>query len=181
MGVVDVTDVRNMFLVKVFEPIKLEDGKVGAADGKATDVQVVGDHAYFSYDSFGVVCYSLADLIEPLTDRYQAHRDMEEERQRSAPVRLPPRQRPADSSSSGCPATRTWTGAPSSSTTRSCDGKLVFYVAFGEAGVAKIGWDDPAAPQLVALAPTAGECTAVTVSQGRVYVADYGGGLVFFK
>ncbi len=61
------------------------------------------------------------------------------------------------------------------------DGKLVFYVGFGAAGLAKIAWDDPAAPQLVALAPTAGECTAVTVSQGRVYVADYSGGLVFFK
>lgn len=55
-----------MALVKVFEPIKLEDGKVGAADGQAVDVKIAGDYAFFSYDSFGVVCYSIADLIKAL-------------------------------------------------------------------------------------------------------------------
>jgi len=36
--------------------------------GQSVDVKVVGNYAYFSYDSFGVVCYSMADLIAPLPE-----------------------------------------------------------------------------------------------------------------
>lgn len=180
VGVVDVTDVRNMYLVKVFEPIKLEDGKVGAADGQATDVLVVGDYAYFSYDSFGVVCYSLADLIEPLP----AGVSPTETWKKSLTGQLLYDYRPAETGRfklQWVPGYEDVDGGAFKADYTLVDGKLVFYVAFGEAGLAKIGWDDPVAPQLLALAPTAGECTAVTISQGRVYVADHGGGLVFFK
>lgn len=66
MGVVDATSLKDLQLVKVFEPNKIEEGKVGKTDGRAVDVKVVGDHAFFSFDSFGIVCYSLADLVQPL-------------------------------------------------------------------------------------------------------------------
>ncbi len=180
VGVVDVTDVRNMYLVKVFEPIKLEDGKVGAADGQATDVLVVGDYAYFSYDSFGVVCYSLADLIEPLPEGTKPT----ETWKKSLTGQLVYDYRPTETGRfklQRVPGYEDVDGGAFKADYTLVDGKLVFYVGFGAAGLAKISWDDPAAPQLVALAPTAGECTAVTVSQGQVYVADYSGGLVFFK
>jgi len=61
------------------------------------------------------------------------------------------------------------------------NGKLVFYVAFAEAGVLKIDWTDPANPVLREVAGTVGECTAVAISNGRLYAADGGGGLIFFK
>ena len=55
-----------MVLVKRFEPIKPGDDptdptKVGKADGRSVDVQIVGDYAYFTYDSFGVVAYRIDD------------------------------------------------------------------------------------------------------------------------
>ena len=68
VGVVDVTDINAMQLVKVFEPIKYENGDIGSADGQAIDLEVIGDKAYYTYDSFGVLCYSMADLIEPAPD-----------------------------------------------------------------------------------------------------------------
>ena len=61
------------------------------------------------------------------------------------------------------------------------NGQLNFYVAFAEAGVLKIDWTNPAAPVLAGIAPTVGECTAVTISNGRLYVADGGAGMLFFK
>lgn len=180
MGVVDVTDAGNMFLVKVFEPIKYEDDKVGAADGQATDVLVIGDHAYLTYDSFGVVCYSLADLIEPLPEGVSPTETWKKNLTGTLIYDYRPeaigRFKLQDVS-----AYEDVDGGAFKADHTLVDGRLVLYVAFGDAGVVKIGWDEPAAPQLLALAPTVGECSAVTVSQGRVYVADHDGGLVFYK
>lgn len=39
------------------------DGDVGTPDGKAGNVEIIGDKAYFTYDSFGVVYYAMNDLI----------------------------------------------------------------------------------------------------------------------
>ena len=74
--VVDMTDLLindikpGMTLIKTFEPIKLEEEegevKVGRADGKSVDVHIIGNRAYVSYDSFGLVSYALADLIKPI-------------------------------------------------------------------------------------------------------------------
>jgi hypothetical protein len=61
------------------------------------------------------------------------------------------------------------------------NGKLIFYVAFAEAGLLKIDWTNPAAPLLAGIAPTVGSCTAVTISNGRLYVADGNAGMLFFK
>ena len=63
---VDVTNTADMPVVKVFEPIKIEDGDIAVADGQAIDVEVIGNRAYLAYDSFGVVAYDMADLIAPL-------------------------------------------------------------------------------------------------------------------
>jgi hypothetical protein len=180
VGVVDITDVLAMKLVKVFEPIKIEDGKVGAADGQAVDVKVVGEYAYFSYDSFGVVCYRIADLIAPLPDGISPT----EVWKKSLTGTLIYDYRPIAVSRfklqlvAGYEA---WAGGAVKMDYTLVNGRLVFYVAFAEAGVLKIDWTDPASPLLAGVAPTVGECTAVTISNGRLFAADGSGGLVFFK
>ena len=180
VGVVDITSPSRMKIVKVFEPIKLEEGKVGAADGQAVDVKVVGNYAYFTYDSFGVVCYSLSDLVAAL------------------PVGVPPSKvwlkdtvgtliydyRPVAASRfklQYVPGYEAWSGGAVKMAHTLVNGKLVFYIAFAEAGVLKIDWTNPTAPVLVGIAPTVGECTDVTISNGRLFVADSSAGMVFFK
>ncbi len=60
-------------LIKTFEPVKSDaDNAFGSADGKSVDVHVVDDIAYFSYDSFGLVAYRMADLIRPAKDERPA-------------------------------------------------------------------------------------------------------------
>lgn len=63
----------GMELVKIFQPIKIEeelDGSVhiGKADSRSVDVDVIGDHAYFSYGGFGLLAYSIEDLLAPLPE-----------------------------------------------------------------------------------------------------------------
>ncbi|MDE2418563.1 MAG: hypothetical protein KGN32_12235, partial [Burkholderiales bacterium] len=63
------TDLGIDKLIKTFEPLKSDlDNAFGSADGKSVDVHVVDDIAYFSYDSFGLVAYRMADLIRPAKD-----------------------------------------------------------------------------------------------------------------
>lgn len=180
VGVIDITDVLNMQLVKVFEPIKLEDGKVGAADGQSVDVKVVGNHAYFTYDSFGVVCYLLTDLVKPLPVGIAPT----EAWKKSLTGTLVYDYRPVAASRFKLqlvPGYEEVSGGAVKLEYTLVNGKLIFYVAFAEAGVLKIDWTDPAAPVLSGIAPTVGECTAVTISNGRLYVADGIGGMLFFK
>jgi hypothetical protein len=60
-------------LLKTFEPVKSDaDNAFGSADGKSVDVHVLGDMAYFSYDSFGLVAYRMADLIRPAREERPA-------------------------------------------------------------------------------------------------------------
>lgn len=59
--------------------------------------------------------------------------------------------------------------------------RLLFYVAYGEAGVAKLDWSEPANPVLMEHQQTVGEATGTAIAHGRVYVADGGGGLVIFR
>lgn len=180
VGVVDITDVLNMKLVKVFEPIKLEEGKVGAADGQSVDVKVVGNHAYFTYDSFGVVCYSLADLIAPLPAGVLPTEVWNKETSGTLVYDY----RPVAVSRFKLqlvPGYEDWAGGAVKMDYTLVNNKLVFYVAFAEAGVLKIDWTNPAAPVLAGIAPTVGECSAVTISNGRLYVADGSAGMLFFK
>ncbi|RII24934.1 MAG: hypothetical protein CXR30_19500, partial [Geobacter sp.] len=171
VGVVDTTDVLNMKLIKVFEPIKLEEGKVGAADGQSVDVKVVGDYAYFTYDSFGVVCYRLTDLIAPLP----AGTDPTAVWKKNTTGTLVYDYRPVAVSRFKLqlvPGYETWAGGAVKMDYTLVNNKLVFYVAFAEAGLLKIDWTDPVNPVLAGVAPTVGECSAVTISNGRLYVAD---------
>ena len=179
VGVVDATDPANMELIKVFEPIKLEDGKVGHADGRAVDMEVVGNYAFVSYDSFGVVCYDIADLIEPLpvgvdpTKIWKVESGVVLYDYRPIAVstfRL--KDLPGYESATG--------GALYMSVTRRGDG-VFFHVAYGTTGLLLVRWTDPLNPVLMQVLPTPGEATAVTYFRGRRYVADAGGGLIVFK
>lgn len=180
VGVVDVSNVQSMKLVKVFEPIKLEEGKVGAADGQSVDVKVVGNHAYFTYDSFGVVCYSLADLIAPLP----AGIDPTSVWSKNTDGTLVYDYRPVAVSRFKLqlvPDYEDWAGGAVKMDYTLVNGRLTFYVAFAEAGLLKIDWTDPASPVLKGVASTVGECTAVAISNGRLFAADGSAGLLSFK
>ncbi|TNF58270.1 MAG: hypothetical protein EP306_13525, partial [Burkholderiales bacterium] len=66
-------DLQRPQLIKTFEPLKADDDNAfGSADGKSVDVHIVQDMAYFSYDSFGLVAYRMADLIRPATEERPA-------------------------------------------------------------------------------------------------------------
>ena len=180
VGVADVSDVYSMQTIKVFEPIKYEDGDVGSADGKASDVLVIGDKAYFTYDSFGVVCYSMADLIAPLPDGVDPT-DLFKKTNRGivsydyrpeALGRFKLQEVEGYEDVSG--------GAVRMVSTQQ-NGHLYLYVAFAEAGLVKIDFTDPANPLLIERADTAAEASDVALSNGRLYVGDGSGGLVFFK
>lgn len=180
VGVVDVTDPLAMVLIKVFEPIKIEEEEegeahVGAADGRAVDVAVIGAHAYVTYDSFGVLCYALADLIAPLpagvspTEAWSPHGfDHRPAAVGYFKLQLVPGWEGVDG------------GALNMATTNVL-GNPVLYVGYGAAGLVRIDWSVPSAPALAGVASTVGECTAVTILNGRVYVADGSGGLAIFK
>lgn len=180
VGVVDVTNLQSLKLVKVFEPIKIEEGKVGAADGQSVDVKVVGDHAYFSYDSFGVVCYSLADLIAPLPAGVEPTSVWS----KNTDGTLVYDYRPVAVSRFKLqlvPGYEAWAGGAVKMDYTLLNGRLTFYVAFAEAGLLKIDWTNPVSPILAGIAPTVGECTAVAIANGRLYVADGSAGLLSFK
>jgi hypothetical protein len=179
VGVVDVTDPAFPTLVKVFEPIKLEGEKVGKADGRCVDVLVDGDLAFFTYDSFGIVCYAVADLVAPLpggvdpTEIWEVQGDvvvfdhrpiaLGEYRLRDDPVH-------ADQGGGALGLTATFVGD-----------ERILYVAYGVAGVLKLDATDVAAMTFRALVPTVGECEDVAHANGRLFAADSFGGLAAFK
>ena len=45
----------------------------------------------------------------------------------------------------------------------------------------KLDWSDPANPILLQRQDTVGKAVGTAIANGRVYVADYAGGLVVFK
>jgi hypothetical protein len=180
VAVVDITDIAAMKIVKVFEPIKIEDGDIGVADGQAIDVEVVGDKAYFSYDSFGVLCYSMADLIAPVPDGVDPTEIFLKILDGTViydyrPVAL------GRFKLQFAPGYETVDGGAVRMDYTTVGGRLNLYVAFGEAGLIKIDFTDPATPLLVSRTDTSAEASDVVISNGRVYVADGSGGLVFFK
>ena len=181
IGVVDVTDPSAPALVKVFQPIKYEDDKVGHADGRNVDVHVVGEHVFFSYTSFGLLSYTIADLIEPLpegvdpTEIWKRGTDgtsllFDHRPEAVARFRLVDVEGYEELDAEALYMEYS-----------NVAGRLLFYVAYGEAGVAIIDWTDAAAPTLVARAPTIHEATAVTLQNGRLYVADHDGGIAIFR
>ncbi|PLX98032.1 MAG: hypothetical protein C0624_14960 [Desulfuromonas sp.] len=180
VGVVDITDINNMQIVKVFEPIKYEDGDVGSADGQAIDVEVVGDNAYFGYDSFGLVAYSMAELVEPLPDGV----DPTDLFKKEADGTVVYDYRPEFLGKFKLQDVEGYEDADGGSVKMAYtqqSGNLYFYAAFGHYGVVKIDYTDATAPELLDAVPTASECVDVEISNGRLYVGDHAGGLVLFK
>jgi hypothetical protein len=198
-------------LIKTFEPVKSDDDNAfGSADGKSVDVHVVGDIAYFSYDSFGLVAYRMADLIRPAT----------EER----PLVVPPGQDPLicativdvtklSAKQGGVGECRpTAAGyfklqfqagyeeldggalymtpqyfpanellSDGSRTYTLSTPRLLFYVGYGDAGVVKLDWSNVAAPSVMAVRGVVGGAAATAINNGRVYVAAGAGGLTVLK
>ena len=196
----------GMKLIKTFEPKKYDEDKVGSADGKSVDVHVVGDYAYFSYDSFGLVAYKLADLIQPVVEFQPAGQapgacaDVTDVTALSAKQgrtvdcrpesvgRFKLQTVPGYESLDGGALYMTSQYFPANtllsngSTTYTLDkARVLFYVAYGDAGVVKLDWSDPANPKMVSIQDTVGSASATAVANGRVYVADGTGGMVVFR
>jgi hypothetical protein len=199
-------------LLKTFEPIKVdEDNAFGSADGKSVDVHVVGDIAYLSYDSYGIVAYRMADLIRPLSAEELAqgctptqmlikktepkiscrpeaagrfklqiygevidetgvvvtpsiYADLDGGAQYMTPQLFPTVYRDASGQVVTLPQP-----------------KLLFYVAYAEAGVVKLDWSDVANPIVVDVKEVVGGASATAINNGRVYVAAGAGGLTVLK
>jgi hypothetical protein len=180
VGVVDITDINNMQIVKVFEPIKYEGEDLGSADGQAIDVEVVGDNAYYGYDSFGLIAYSMADLVEPVP----AGVDPTELFKKVVDGTVLYDYRPEFLGKFKLQNELGFEDVDGGSVKMAYtqqSGNLYFYAAFGHYGVVKIDYTDPTAPTLLDAVPTASECVDVEISNGRLYVGDHGGGLVLFK
>ena len=196
-------------LIKTFEPLKADaDNPWGSADGKSVDVHVVGDIAYFSYDSFGLVAYRMADLTLPVA-QYE-------------PVVIPDGQMlgicataevtklSAKQGGVGeCrPAAAGYFKLQNQVGYESLDGgalymtpqlfptvyrnaagqvvthdkpRLLFYVGYGDAGVIKLDWSDVANPSMLAIKGVIGGGGATAINNGRVYVAAGTGGLTVLK
>ena len=58
---------------------------------------------------------------------------------------------------------------------------LLFYVAYGDAGVVKLDWRDPANPTLVSIKEVIGGAAGTAINNGRVYAAAGAGGLTVLK
>ena len=204
VGVVDMTgllrdgNAPGMELVKRFQPIKLEeedDGSIhiGKADSRAIDVHVVGAHAYFSYGGFGVLAYSIQDLIAPLPDGVDPKKIWEmhggDDYRPEAVARYVLQDEPGLEDSDAEALYMTPQYFPANKLLEDGDGhwyvldepRLLFYIGYGEAGVAKVDWSDPAHPVLLQHRDTVGEATGTAIANGRVYAADYEGGLAIFK
>jgi hypothetical protein len=203
---IDLTDPTNSKLLKTFEPLKADDDNAfGSADGKSVDVHIIGDIAYFSYDSFGLVAYRMEDLIRPAT----------EER----PLVVPDRQDPdicatitdvtklsakqggvgecrpiavAQFKLQKLPGFEDVDGGALYMTPqyfpteyRDATGKLItlfkprllFYVGYGDAGVVKIDWSDPENPTMLDIKEVIGGAVGTDINNGRVYVPAGAGGL----
>lgn len=185
IGVVDVTDATNMALVKVFEPIKIEEEEPGVfiygkADGKSVDVLVVDKYAYFTYDSFGIVVYRTEDLIKPLPEGMNPAKIWSPGTIGERPVSIA-RFKLQDSMLGGNDELADLRGGAQGMFAHKVGGKHLFYVAHDAAGVAKIDWSNVANPKLVQRTDTASAAADIEVVNGRAYVADGSGGLVLMK
>jgi len=204
ISVVDMTDllekglVPGMTLVKTFQPIKIEEEAdegihIGNADGRSVDVKVVGDYAYFTYDSFGMVAYRLPDLVAPVpagvdpTKLFDEHTGVDH--RPVAVGRFQLQQVPGYEDNPGGAQYMTAQYFPANTPIRNAAGdvyqlaksRLLLYVAYSDGGVIKLDWSDPANPKLLQYHDTVGEAASTAIANGRVYVADGDGGLVVLR
>ena len=193
-------------LVKTFEPLKSDDDNAfGSADGKSVDVHVVDDIAYISYDSFGLVAYRMEDLIRPATKerptvvpdgqdpnicatiidvtKLSAKQGGVGECRPTAVARLKLQQLPGFEEVEGGALYMTPQYFPTKY--RDATGtlitvfkpRLLFYVAYGDAGVLKIDWSDPENPTMLDIKEVIGGAVGTAINNGRVYAAAGAGGL----
>ena len=215
VSVVDMTDLLNngitpgMTLIKTFEPLKSDaDNLFGSADGKSVDVQVVGDYAYISYDSFGIVAYSMASLIQPVTQtvpplvpagqaanacaavtdvtKLSAKQGGTAECRPTEVSRFKLQQLPGYADAEGGAQHMTAQFFPlayrdASGQPRIGQPRLLLYVAYAEAGVVKLDWTDPLNPRMLAIKEVIGGASGTAINNGRVYVAAGTGGLTVLK
>lgn len=183
-------------LIKTFEPVKSDDDNLfGSADGKSVDVHVVGDIAYFSYDSFGLVAYRMADLIRPATEERPAVVPDGQDPDVCSTITDVTKLSAKQGGVGECrptavgyfklqfqPGYEDLDGGALYMTPQSFrNGRLLFYVAYGDAGVLKLDWSNVAAPIIMARKEVVGGAVATAINNGRVYVAAGGGGLSVFK
>lgn len=196
-------------LIKTFEPLKADaDNPWGSADGKSVDVHVVGDIAYFSYDSFGLVAFHMADLIQPVAlyepvvkpdgqvagicataevTKLSAKQGGVGECRPIAAGYFKLQKQAGFETMDGGALYMTPQFFPT--VYRNATGRVVthnkprllFYVGYGDAGVLKLDWSDVANPSMVAIKGVIGGGGATAINNGRVYVAAGTGGLTVFK
>ncbi|MDE2606957.1 MAG: hypothetical protein KGL68_13650 [Burkholderiales bacterium] len=214
ISVVDMTDLLvngirpGMTLIKTFEPIKLEEEEgtveVGSADGKAVDVQIAGDVAYFSYDSYGLVAYRLHDLVQPVASQLPGgvcigvdptkvfNRQTGLDCRPVAAARYKLQADPAHpelATVEGGAQYMTIQYFPANRPLRDAAGNVyqlsaprtLLYVGYSDAGVIKLDWSDITKPTLLERQDTIGTADATAIANGRVYVADGTGGVSIFK
>lgn len=194
IGVVDMTGLLRdgvtpgMEVVKVFEPIKIEeedDGEIhiGKADSRSIDVDIVGNIAYYSYGGFGLLNYRISDLLAPLPEGVEPDKIWTPNGfdYRPEPIsRFILQEQPGLEDADPEALYMTPQQLPARLVFDDRD-RLLFYVGYGAAGVAKIDWSDPANPVLLQHRDTVGEATGTAIANGRVYVSDHQGGLVIFR
>lgn len=184
-------------LIKTFEPLKADDDNAfGSADGKSVDVHIVGDIAYFSYDSFGVGAYRMADLIAPPTDINPLCTDPTKlsAKQGGAAECRPPlagyfklQKQPGYETVDGGALYMTPQYFPTQyrdaagNVITLAQPRLLFYVAYGDAGVIKLDWSNVASPTMMAIKGVVGGAVGTAINNGRVYVPAGGGGLTVLK
>jgi hypothetical protein len=196
-------------LLKTFEPLKADDDNAwGSADGKSVDVHVVGDIAYFSYDSFGLVAYRMADLILPVAEYEPAVKPDDQPVGICATAdvtKLSAKQggvgecRPVAvgyfklqklagyEEAEGGALYMTPQYFPtqyrdaSGNVITLAQPRLLFYVGYGDAGVVKLDWSNVASPSMMAIKEVVGGAVGTAINNGRVYVPAGGGGLAVLK
>jgi hypothetical protein len=199
-------------LMKTFEPLKADDDNLfGSADGKSVDVHVVGDIAYFSYDSFGLVAYRMADLVRPATEERPLVVPADQVADVCATITDVTKLSAKQGGVGECRPTavgyfklqklagyETMDGGAlymtpqffpantryidaSGSVAISNVARLLFYVGYGDAGAVKLDWSNVASPSMVAIKGVVGGAAATAINNGRVYVAAGSGGLTVLK
>jgi len=204
------SDLQLDKLLKTFEPLKADDDNAfGSADGKSVDVHVINDIAYFSYDSFGLVAYRMEDLIRPATEERPAVVPAGQDPDICSTITDVTKLSAKQGGVGECRPTAIGQfklqklagyedvdgGAlymtPQYFPTQYRDETgtlitlfkpvLLFYVGYGDAGVLKLDWRDPANPTLMSIKEVIGGAVGTAISNGRVYAAAGTGGLSVLK
>ena len=196
-------------LIKTFEPLKADDDNPwGSADGKSVDVHVVGDIAYFSYDSFGLVAYRMADLILPVAQYEPAVKPADQPVGICATAEVTKLSAKQGGVGECRPTAVGYFKLQKLAGYEEVDGgalymtpqlfptqyrdasgnvitlaqpRLLFYVGYGDAGVVKLDWSNVATPTMMAIKGVVGGAAGTAINNGRVYVPAGGGGLTVLK